>query len=274
MKAPAVRPNFHLPSGIWTAVSGDMFSASHNLPTDNGKKVYDQFGGQLIPPDDQMLVNEVTGNVSEIKTIDFDEARQGGLIQLIGEDVDRAFHSAISKVSLSDERQLKIVYSPLHGTGLTSVYPVLKQMGFQILLEPQTSNLSGAFENVTFNIPNPEVVESFDKAIPFADQENADIIISTDPDADRIGVMAKHNDSWAFLSGNEIGIILSNFAISKFDRAGRLNTNSIIIKTDVTTSLIERIAQKNNVTCIGDLLVGFKYIAAEMNTLEKSRQNE
>jgi phosphoglucomutase/phosphomannomutase len=218
------------------AVSGDMFSASHNLPTDNGKKVYDQFGGQLIPPDDQMLVNEVTGNVSEIKTTDFDEARQGGLIQLIGEDVDRAFHSAISKVSLSDERQLKIVYSPLHGTGLTSVYPVLKQMGFEILLDPQTSNLSGAFENVTFNIPNPEVVESFDKAIPFADKEGADIIISTDPDADRIGVMAKHKGTWAFLSGNEIGIILSDFAISKFRQAGRLNPNSIIIKTDVTTS--------------------------------------
>jgi phosphoglucomutase/phosphomannomutase len=251
------------------AISGDMFSASHNLPTDNGKKVYDQNGGQLIPPDDQILVDEVTGNVTEIKTVDFDEARKNGLIHLIGEDVGRAFRSAISKVSLSDERHLKIIYSPLHGTGLTSVYPVLKQMGFEVVLDPQTSNLSGAFENVTFNIPNPEVVESFDKAIPFADKENADIIISTDPDADRIGVMVKHNGSWAFLSGNEIGIILSDFAISKFGQYGRLNANSIIIKTDVTTSLIERIAQRNNVACIGNLLVGFKYIAAEMNKLEK-----
>ncbi len=251
------------------AISGDMFSASHNLPTDNGKKVYDQFGGQLIPPDDQTLVNEVTGNVSEIKTTDFDQARQSGLIQIIGEDVDSAFHSAISEVSLSDERQLKIVYSPLHGTGLTSVYPVLQEMGFDVVLDPQTSNLSGAFENVTFNIPNPEVVESFDKAVPFAEKENADIIISTDPDADRIGVMAKHGGSWAFLSGNEIGIILSDFATSKFRQAGRLNANSIIIKTDVTTSLIERIAQENKVACIGNLLVGFKYIAAEMNQLEK-----
>ena len=143
-------------------------------------------------------------------------------------------------------------------------------MGFEVILDPYTSNLSGAFENVTFNIPNPEVVESFDKAIPFADKENADIIISTDPDADRIGVMSRHNGTWAFLSGNEIGIILSNFAISKFNQAGRLNANSSIIKTDVTTSLIERIAQENNVACIGDLLVGFKYIAAEMNQLEKA----
>ncbi len=251
------------------AISGDMFSASHNLPTDNGKKVYDQFGGQLIPPDDQTLVNEVTGNVSEIKTTDFGQAGKSGLIQIIGEDVDTAYHSAISKVSLSDARQLKIVYSPLHGTGLTSVYPVLQSMGFYVVLDPQTSNLSGAFENVTFNIPNPEVVESFDKAIPFAEKENADIIISTDPDADRIGVMAKHEGSWAFLSGNEIGIILSDFAISKFGQAGRLNVDSIVIKTDVTTSLIERIAQENKVACIGDLLVGFKYIAAEMNQLEK-----
>jgi phosphoglucomutase/phosphomannomutase len=251
-----------------------MFSASHNLPTDNGKKVYDQYGGQLIPPDDQNLVDEVTRNVKEIKTVDFDQARAGGLIEHIGKEVDEAYYHAVCPVSLSGERDLKIVYSPLHGTGLTSLHPILKKLGFSVNLDPATSNLSGAFENVTFNIPNPEVVESFDAALPFAEEMNADILISTDPDADRIGVMLKHNGSWKFLSGNEIGIILTQYAISKYKEQGRLNSENVIIKTDVTTSLIQKIADENNVQCIGDLLVGFKYIGDLMNKIENENRIE
>jgi len=250
------------------AISGDMFSASHNLPTDNGKKVYDQFGGQLIPPDDQNLVDEVTQNVKEIKTLAFETAKAQGLIEIVGEAIDEAYYEAVCPVSLSDDRNLKIAYSPLHGTGLTSVYPILKKLGFDVTLDPATSNLSGAFENVTFNIPNPEVVESFDHSLPFAQEMDADILISTDPDADRIGVMLKHDGSWQFLSGNEIGIILTNYAISKFKALGRLNPDNVIIKTDVTTSLIQKIAAQNNVQCIGDLLVGFKYIGDLMNKIE------
>ena len=254
------------------AISGDMFSASHNLPTDNGKKVYDQYGGQLIPPDDQNLVDEVTRNVKEIKTLDFDNARTQGLIEMIGKEVDEAYYDAVCPVSLSDARNLKIIYSPLHGTGLTSVYPIFKKLGFDVTLDPATSNLSGAFENVTFNIPNPEVVQSFDQSLPFARETDADILISTDPDADRIGVMLKHSGTWEFLSGNEIGIILTNYAISKFETLGRLNTDNVIIKTQVTTSLIQKIAEENKVQCIGDLLVGFKYIGALMNKIEENNK--
>lgn len=250
------------------AISGDMFSASHNLPTDNGKKVYDQYGGQLIPPDDQNLVDEVTQNVTEIKKVDFDSAMTKGRIKFIGKDVDHAYYEAVSRVSLSEQRNLKIVYSPLHGTGLTSVYPVFKKLGFDVTLDPATSNLSGAFENVTFHIPNPEVVESFDHSLPFAEKMAADILISTDPDADRIGVMLKHNGAWRFLNGNEIGIILTNYGIAKYRSADRLNPNNLIIKTDVTTSLIQKIAEENKVQCIGDLLVGFKYIGHLMNKIE------
>ena len=242
------------------AISGDMFSASHNLTTDNGKKVYDQYGGQLIPPDDQSLVDEVTGNVDEIKTLDIDAAKSKGLIEIVGEELDNKYYEAVCTVSLSRERDIKIVFSPLHGTGLTSVAPILRKMGFEVNLDPQTSNLSGAFENVTFNIPNPEVIESFSIALPFATKIDADIIISTDPDADRIGVMAKHNGEWQFLTGNEIGIILTNYAISKYASKGRLNQNSTLIKTEVTTSLMQKIALENGVQCKGDLLVGFKYV--------------
>ena len=256
------------------AISGDMFSASHNLPTDNGKKVYDQHGGQLIPPDDQHLVDEVTQKVKEIKTVDFEEAKAGGLIEFIGKEVDEAYYNAVCPVSLSQARDLKIVYSPLHGTGLTSVDPIFSKLGFDVTLDPATSNLSGAFENVTFNIPNPEVVESFDTSLPFAEEMDADILISTDPDADRIGVMLKHNHSWRFLSGNEIGIILTQYAISKYKDRSRLNPENVIIKTDVTTSLIQKIADENKVQCIGNLLVGFKYIGDIMNKIESENKIE
>ena len=127
-------------------IAGDMFSASHNLPTDNGKKVYDNYGGQLIPPDDQTLVNEVTQNVKKIKTLNFDKAKEKGLIEIVGQEIDDAYQNAVLPLSLSNARDVKILYSPLHGTGLTSVHPVLKKLGFDVTLDPQTSNLSGAFK--------------------------------------------------------------------------------------------------------------------------------
>lgn len=250
------------------AVSGDMFSASHNLPTDNGKKVYDQHGGQLIPPDDQILVDEVTNNVKKIESMDFGEAKKNRLIAYVDEEVDTAFLEAVCNVSLSEERDVTISYAPLHGTGLSSIYPALQKLGFNVSLDRRTSNPSGNFEHVTFNIPNPEVVESFETSIPFAEEIKADLIISSDPDADRIGVMARHNNSYEFVNGNEIGIVLTNYVISKYKAKGTLDPNSVVIKTGVTTTLIEGIAQENNIHCIGDLLVGFKYIGAEMNKLE------
>jgi len=254
------------------AVSGDMFSASHNFPTDNGKKVYDQHGGQLIPPDDQILVDEVTNNVKEIKSMDFGEAKEKGLIAYVNEEVDTAFLEAVCNVSLSEERGVIISYAPLHGTGLRTIYPALQKLGFNVTLDRRTSNPSGNFEHVTFNIPNPEVVESFETSIPFAEEINADLIISSDPDADRIGVMARHKNSYEFVNGNEIGIVLTNYVVSKYKARGTLDTNSVVIKTGVTTSLIEGIAQENNIHCIGDLLVGFKYIGAEMNKLENDNR--
>ncbi|MGD8266965.1 MAG: phospho-sugar mutase, partial [Desulfobacterales bacterium] len=254
------------------AVSGDMFSASHNLPTDNGKKVYDQYGGQLIPPHDQILVDEVTQQVAAIRAMDFEAACAQGLVQMIGADLDGAYQDTVTALSLSDARDIKIVYAPLHGTGLTSVFPILAKLGFDVTLDPRTANLSGAFENVTFNIPNPEVRQSFDTTLPLAREIGADLIISTDPDADRVGVMLDHRGTWEFLSGNEIGILLTHYGIDKMKAAGRLDDGGVVIKTDVTTSLIATIAEANGVTCIGDLLVGFKYIGEEMNKLEADDQ--
>ncbi len=251
------------------AIAGDMFSASHNLPTDNGKKVYDHLGGQLIPPHDQALVDEVTRNVAEINRMPYDQAVKNGLVETLPESLDKDFIDAIRSVSLSGERDVKILYSPLHGTGLTSVYPALKDEGFGVFLDPATSTFSGGFENVTFNIPNPEVEQSFDTTYEPAEKAGADLIMNTDPDADRIGVMARHDGTWRFLTGNEIGILLTEYGISKLKSAGRPTGESVVVKTDVTSALIEEIALQNNVKCIGNLLVGFKYIAEELNGLER-----
>jgi len=256
------------------AISGDMFSASHNLPTDNGKKVYDENGGQLIPPHDQILVDEVTQRVTEIKTMDFKEACDQDLVEMIGDAIDRIYQDTVATLSCSDARAIKIIYSPLHGTGLTSVYPILQKLGFDVTLDPRTDNLSGAFENVTFNIPNPEVHQSFDTTLPFARKTRADLILSTDPDADRIGVMLDHHGTWTFLSGNEIGILLTHYGIEKLKASGQLKADSVVVKTDVTTSLIAAIAEAQGVSCIGDLLVGFKYIGEEMNKLESQGRME
>ncbi len=249
------------------AVSGDMFSASHNPPEHNGKKVYDEFGGQLIAPYDEQLVEEVTQNVHSIKSLEITEAEKAQLIQLIGKEVDDAYVSTCKTLSLSDNRSIKITYTPLHGCGGTSVLKVLESLKFNITVDPKTGNPSGKFENVTFNIPNPEVIQSFETPLISAKDIQSDIILNSDPDADRIGIMVKHNGEFEFLNGNEIGIILTQYVIDK--KSGKIPGKGIVIKTHVTSTLIAKIAEQNDVTCIGDLLVGFKYIGDLMNQLEK-----
>ncbi len=272
--APRSTPELSFAIRHLGAVAGDMFSASHNLPPDNGKKVYDAFGGQLIPPEDQALVDEVTGKVREIRRLPFEEAQRRGWVTILGEEVDGAFHEAVGRVSLSKARTVRLFYSPLHGTGTTSVLPVLRRLGFTVTPCPATSNPSGAFERVTFQIPNPEVIESFHTSRPLAEEAGADLLLSTDPDADRIGVLVRHRGEWVFLNGNEIALLLARYAIGTLEKSGRLSSDRVIVKTEVTTSLIDRMAARHGIRCIGDLLVGFKYIAAEMNRLEAAGRGE
>lgn len=247
-----------------SAVGGDVFSASHNPPTHNGKKVYDEFGGQLIPPHDESLVNEVTQNVTTIQSISLDEGKKQGLIKVIGAEIDEAYIAAASAISLSDARDISIVYSPLHGAGTTSIPKILRGLGFTVSEDPKTSNQSGAFENITFNIPNPEVTQSFDTSLRYAKEIDADILINSDPDADRVGIMVKHKDNWEFINGNEIATILTQYA------ATRLKTQEpgIVIKTVVTTGAIKSICERYNLNLIDGLLIGFKYVGDIMNNLE------
>lgn len=265
--SPRTTPELSFAIRHLKALAGDMFDASHNPPEHNGKKVYDEFGGQLIPPHDEILVKEVTENVKEIKSVDINSGRIKGMFIEIGKEVDDAFIKKIVDLSLSDKRDIKIVFTPLHGVGMTSVKIAMELAGFNITPDPSTSNQSGKFENVTFNIPNPEVRESFDTTLIFAEKENAELILNSDPDADRIGLMVKHKGNWEYLNGNEIGAILTRFVIDK--KKSTLTGKGVIVKTSVTTNLSTEICKENDVEMIGELLVGFKYIGEIMNKLEK-----
>ncbi len=266
-ETPRTTPELSFTIRFKKAVAGDMFDASHNPPEHNGKKVYDEFGGQLIPPNDENLVNEVTQNVKDIRTVTLEEATKLGLLEYLGDVEDDAYFNEINNLSLSTSRSANIVYTPLHGVGSTSCFKLLKKAGFNIVSDPRTSNQSGKFENVTFNIPNPEVRESFDTTLKFATTTDADIILNSDPDADRIGVMVKHNGEWRYLNGNEIGAILVRYSIEKRKENGK--NGGVVIKTTVTTNLAREICNVNGVEIIEDLPVGFKYIGEEMNILEK-----
>ena len=248
------------------AIAGDMFSASHNPPEHNGKKVYDEFGGQLIPPHDEELVTEVTQQVKHIANMPYQQAVEKQLVVEVGAEVDEAYIQAVADLSLSTARDIKIAYTPLHGCGSTSVSKVLEKVGFVVASDPETSNPSGKFEHVTFNNPNPEVIQSFDTPLRFAKSIDADILLSSDPDADRIGIMIKHAGEWRFINGNEIGGVLTRYVIEK--KKSQLKGKGVIIKTDVTSNLITAIAKAHDIEVIGNLLVGFKFIGEEMNKLE------
>jgi len=177
---------------------------------------------------------------------------------MLDEEIDNAYIQAASSVSLSDARDTKVVYSPLHGTGYTNVTLVLELLGFEVHKDPKTSNPSGKFENVTFNIPNPEVEQSFETSLEYAREIDADILLNSDPDADRIGIMVKHDGDWVFLDGNQIAVIIAEYVITK--RLSTLDKPGIIIKTDVTTGLIQVMCEHHGIDLIGDLLVGYKYV--------------
>ena len=247
------------------ALGGSMISASHNPPEHNGQKVFDEFGGQLIPPEDQNLVKEVAA-MEGIREISLDDARDQGLLQIIGQEIDDAYRDILKTLPLTDARDIKIVYTPLHGTGLTNLYMGLTSVGFQVEKDPKTSYPSGKFENVTFNIPNPEVEQSFETSLAYAKEVDADILLSSDPDSDRFGAMVKHKGEWVFLNGNEIAVILTEHLIAK---KPELKGRGVLIKTAVTTDLMRQMAEKNDLQMIGDLLVGYKYVGEEMNKLEK-----
>ena len=245
---------------------GVVISASHNPPTDNGFKAYWSNGGQVLPPHDQGIIDCVY-QAGEIPTVDFDEAVADGRIELIGEAVDRDYRDAVLKLSLSDARDIPALFTPLHGVGETSVYHVLREAGFERveLFGPQ-SRPDGNFPNVPDHFPNPERPEVFQAAIAYARETGAELILASDPDADRLGVVAKTpGGEYTILSGNRVGALLTDFVLRKRRDVGTLSAEHYVVETLVTTPLIAAIARSYGVRAIDNLLVGFKYIAETMD---------
>ncbi|MBU1600220.1 phospho-sugar mutase, partial [bacterium] len=252
------------------ADGGLNISASHNHPDDNGGKFYDNRGGQAIPPEDEIMANFVE-NVSEPKMIDYEKAIKDELIKPMPEELQKEYIALNLSLSLRKEaRCAKCVFTPLHGTGLTTAGKVLKEAGFSVSNFEEQCSLDGNFPQVKYRIPNPEVPESMELAAEKAKKLNADIVISTDPDADRIGAMVPDNrQNWVFLTGNEIAVLITHYILKTKKELRILPKSPILVKTEVTTDLISKIGENFGAKTISDLLVGFKYIADVIYQLER-----
>ncbi|AOM79304.1 phospho-sugar mutase [Pedobacter steynii] len=249
--------------------SGVMLTASHNPKEYNGYKAYGADGGQFTAPDDTMVMDEVA-KISSIDEVKFDRIEAN--VELIGEEIDQLYLDKITELSVSPEaiarqKDLKIVYSPIHGTGITLVPQALAQFGFtNLTLVEEQSKPDGNFPTVVY--PNPEEKEALTLALKKAEEIDADLVLATDPDADRVGIAVKNNDGqFVLLNGNQTGSLLINYLLSAWEEKGKLTGDQYIVKTIVTSNLIEEIAKKKNVTFY-NTLTGFKWIGQLMTNLQ------
>ena len=248
---------------------GIMLTASHNPPSDNGFKAYWKTGGQLLAPHDKGVIDCVM-NVGAVERTPFDEALAAGQIILCQEEVDAAFFAVLKEQAVPGPRDLKVIYSPLHGVGASAVMPALEGDGFtDVELFAPHAELSGDFPNVPGHISNPENPAVFEAMIARAQETGADLVMATDPDCDRLGCAAPLTGDtagpWATLTGNQIAALLTEFLLANRKKNGTLTDDSYIVKTLVTTELMRRIADSYGVTIHGNLLVGFKYIGGIMD---------
>jgi phosphoglucomutase len=241
---------------------GLVITASHNPKEYNGYKAYWKDGGQLVPPHDKNVITEV----EKIKSID-DVKWKGHSenITLIGKEMDDAYLEMVKNLSINPdacikEHDLKIVYTPIHGTGIMLVPKALAAYGFDnVHIVEEQATPDGTFPTVVY--PNPEEKETMSIGLKKAKELDADILLGTDPDADRVGVGVKDNHgNWVLLNGNQTALIVFNYIIEARKLSGKAEPNDMIVKTIVTTDMIDKIAEKNNITCY-NVLTGFKWIA-------------
>lgn len=249
--------------------SGVMLTASHNPKEYNGYKAYGADGGQFTAPDDSLVMDEVA-KITNIDAVKFEGVAAN--IELIAEEIDQLYLDKITALSVSPEaigrqKDLKIVYSPIHGTGITLVPKALEQFGFRnVTLVEEQSKPDGNFPTVVY--PNPEEKEALTLALKKAQEIDADLVLATDPDADRVGIAVKNNDGeFILLNGNQTGSLLINYLLTAWQEKGKLTGNEYIVKTIVTSNLIDAIAEAKNVTYY-NTLTGFKWIGQIMTQLE------
>ncbi len=253
------------------ARGGLNISASHNPPDDNGGKFYEERGGQPVPPDDQIMA-DLVDQVTTIKTLPWAEAVKTGRVHFLSDEPHEAYIELIRRQSLvapPQKHEIKVVFTPLHGVGSMTAMEVLVRQGFPVLPVEEQMAPDGQFPNVT-QTPNPEVPASMDRAVELAKRQGADLVLSTDPDADRLGAMAPDRQGgWRFVTGNEIAALVTYFKLTKLANQGDLPSSAVVITTEVTTGQITRIARHFKVQIVNNLLVGFKYHADVLWHLEK-----
>ena len=259
-------------------VAGINVTASHNPPEYNGYKVYWEDGAQITPPHDSGIMGEVKAisDWNTVKTMDKEDAVKAGLFEVIGQAVDDAYMAELKKQIIhmdaiqAEGRNLKIVYTPLHGTGNIPARRILKELGFEnVYVVPEQELPNGDFPTVSY--PNPEAAEAFELGLKLAKEVDADIVLATDPDADRPGVRVKDkNGEYHDLTGNMSGCLLANYELSQRKAVnGSLPEDGALVKTIVTTNLADAIAKGYNVNLI-EVLTGFKYIGQQILGFENS----
>jgi phosphoglucomutase/phosphomannomutase len=255
------------------AHGGLNVSASHNHPDDNGGKFYNRAGGQDVPPDDELLARRVEG-IGEVRRMPFGEARDGGWIAFLGRQENEHYLAVNRRLSLSPEaRGGRIVFTPLNGTGSCTVGRLLRDLGFDVHDVPSQAAFDGGFPNVKFLAPNPEVPACFQQAEQVADACEADMILATDPDADRLGLEIRRPDGgWRFVSGNEILFLVARYVLDRRRDTGKLPEDAFVLTTQVTSGLVGTIARSYGCAVVSRLLVGFKYMADVLATLERTGQ--
>lgn len=259
-------------------VAGINITASHNPPEYNGYKVYWEDGAQITPPHDSGIMGEVKSisDWNTVKTMDKEAAEKAGLFEMIGQAVDDAYMAELKKQVLhmdaiqAEGKNLKIVYTPLHGTGNIPARRILKELGFENVYVVKEQELpDGAFPTVSY--PNPEAAEAFELGLKLAKEVDADLVLATDPDADRLGVRVKDkNGEYHDLTGNMSGCLLANYEISQRKAInGSLPEDGALIKTIVTTNLADAIGKGYGVNVI-EVLTGFKFIGQQILGFENS----
>jgi len=249
--------------------AGVVCTASHNPKEYNGYKAYWNDGGQLVPPHDKNVIQEVEkiASVDEVKwSLPTGQAGGGEKnITLIGKEIDEAYLEMVKSLSvypdiIAKQHDLKIVYTPIHGTGITLVPQVLKKFGFtNVHVVEEQSNISGDFPTVVY--PNPEESEAMSIGLKKAKELDADILLGTDPDSDRVGIAVKDpKGNWVLVNGNQTAVLAFNYMIEARKTKGLARPNDMVVKTIVTTELIDEISRQNKITCY-NVLTGFKWIA-------------
>ena len=281
---PSLRPTPELSFALRElhCIAGIVVTASHNPPEYNGYKVYWEDGAQITAPKDTQIISEVKAvtDYNTVKTMDIDEARACGLYNVIGYDMDDKYIAALKKMSINGDviksvaDDIKIVYTPFHGTGNVPVRRVLKELGFKhVYVVPEQEKPDPDF--TTLDYPNPEDPKAFTLALKLAKEVDADVILATDPDADRLGIYAKDTKSGEYVSftGNMSAMLIAEYILSQRKEKGLLHSNGAFVTTIVSTEMAKAIAKEYNLKLI-EVLTGFKFIGEQIKLFEQQNTYE